>query len=98
VHVIFSASNEGRGPLNESSHTAYKRDFVKPDEVAPFTRMWLAFHIGAHTLNVSKTPLWAPLQSQPMFAARLFNQNTASAASVDRFARAQTIKTTTIKG
>jgi hypothetical protein len=33
-----------------------------------------------------------------MFAARLFNQNTASAASVDRFARAQTIKTTTIKG
>jgi hypothetical protein len=33
-----------------------------------------------------------------MFAARLFNQNTASAAPVDRFARAQTIKTTTIEG
>jgi hypothetical protein len=33
-----------------------------------------------------------------MIAVRLFNQNTASAAPADRFARAQTIKTTTIKG
>ncbi len=39
-----------------------------------------------------------PLQYAPMFAARPFAQNTASAALAGVAARAITTKTTTIKG
>ncbi len=50
------------------------------------------------TLPLKLAPCSHPVQSPPMFAARPFALNTASAAQAVVAARAITTKTTTIKG